>query len=133
MVIRLLFFSATALCFLCSVLYHTFSHEDDVEIWRHVDHSVIQTCIWATTCSFVAVGFRQINKRLFYKVYAAVGLFAFAARLWTMMYHESDTQRIRTAIHVSFGALSTLPALHCGHCRGPLSFELFSASSLSTV
>lgn len=47
--------------------------------------------------------------------YTTAGLFAVAMRLWTMWYYESGTQSSRAALHVTFGALSTLPAWDCWH------------------
>jgi adiponectin receptor len=113
---RLLYHSTTALCFFCSTLYHTFSNSESGHHWRHVDHLGIQVSIWATACSFVAVAFRRSRARqLTYWASITAGLLAFTTCLWTMWYREIGTQRSRTAMHVAFGAISTLPAIRYWH------------------
>jgi channel protein (hemolysin III family) len=116
MAARLLYLISTAMCFLCSTLCHTFSDGRASNFWRYIDHLGIQIFIWATTCSFIAIVFeRESRMQLVYIVCITAGLLAFITRLWTMWYYEIGSQHSRTVIHITFGALSTLPALDSWH------------------
>lgn len=113
---RLLFLAAATFCFLCSTLYHTFSDHGSAYLLHCVDHLGIQIFIWATACSFVTLAFEMGSRRqLAYLVLTSACLAAVASRLYTMSYHDSGSERSRTALHIMFGAVSTLPVLDYWH------------------
>jgi channel protein (hemolysin III family) len=114
--VRLLYHVTTAICFLCSTLYHTFSDSQSAHHWRHIDHIGIQLSIWGTACSFVAVAFRRNRTRqLTYSGCITACLLASTTCFWIMWYRGNGTQRSRTTLHVAFGAISTLPAIEYWH------------------
>jgi len=107
-----LYLVAGAFCFFCSTLYHIFSDHIAARSWQYVDHLGIVIWIWATSTSFIVFSFRHKKSRRRLHMYMISVASALSTASLTKLQHGgSETQFIRSALHVTFGALSTLPAL----------------------
>ena len=107
-----LYLVAGAFCFFCSTLYHIFSDHIAARSWQYVDHLGIVIWIWATSTSFIVFSFRHKKSRRRLHMYMISVASALSTASLTKLQHGgSETQFIRSALHVTFRALSTLPAL----------------------
>ena len=108
----LVYLVAGAFCFFCSTLYHTFSDHITASSWQYVDHFGIVIWIWATSTSFTLFSFRHEEGRQQLHIFiTSVASALSMATLSSLQHGGSENQFIRTALHITFGVLSTLPAL----------------------
>ena len=105
---------ATALCFLCSMLYHVFADHVSANTWQCIDHLGIVVFIWASSISFIFLSIHDKKDRKWTgMLFVTAAAFLSLIRLWRTFPLKSQ----RATVYIAFGSLATLPALHYWYCR----------------
>lgn len=110
----LVFLVGAMLCFSLSAIYHTFANHSNAGFWQRMDHFGIATFIWAASSAFSIASFakHQLMQRLYTTSVTACALVSFY-QLQRDVTHWSEVSWARFSTHALYGALASLPALHC--------------------
>ena len=110
----LVFLIGASLCFSLSAIYHTFANHSDAGFWQRMDHFGIATFIWAASSAFSIACFakHRLTQRLYTTSVTACALVSFY-QLQRDVTHWSEVSWARFSTHALYGALASLPALHC--------------------
>ncbi|KAH5982898.1 hypothetical protein HBI84_250180, partial [Parastagonospora nodorum] len=108
-----LYFPAATLVFLCSTLYHTFKHHEDVLFWQCLDHCSITAFIWASSRSFtvLAYGSKRNTPRLYTIILTAAAMSLVLWNLYNFTAWNVQT-RLGPVSHAFYGAFAALPAFN---------------------